>query len=52
MRWSHDGFINIMRAERHEVVRPEPFEAIELAVGTLFGDEAARFHPLMASVPR
>jgi Uma2 family endonuclease len=39
MRWSRDGFINIMRAERHEVVRPEPFEAIDLSVGTLFGDD-------------
>jgi hypothetical protein len=26
-------------AERHEVVRAEPFNAIEIAVGTLFGDE-------------
>jgi Uma2 family endonuclease len=39
MRWSQDGFVNILRAESHEVVRPEPFEAIELSVGTLFGDD-------------
>jgi Uma2 family endonuclease len=39
MRWSRDGFVTVMRAERGEVVRPEPFDAIELAVGTLFGDD-------------
>jgi Uma2 family endonuclease len=39
MRWSADGFVTRMRAERHEVVRAEPFQAIELAVGTLFGDD-------------
>ncbi len=39
MRWSTDGYITVMSAERGEVVRAEPFEAIELAVGTLFGDD-------------
>lgn len=39
MRWSEPGYITVIRAERGEVVRPEPFEAIELAVGTLFGDD-------------
>jgi Uma2 family endonuclease len=39
MRWSGDGFVTLLRAERHEVVRAEPFQAIELAVGTLFGDD-------------
>lgn len=39
MRFSHDGYVTLMRAERGEVVRPEPFEAIELVVGTLFGDD-------------
>jgi hypothetical protein len=28
-----------VRAERHEVVRPEPFPEVELALGTLFGDD-------------
>ena len=41
MRWNADGYITLMRAERTEVVRPEPFQAIELAVGTLFGDDPA-----------
>jgi Uma2 family endonuclease len=39
MRWSPDGFVTVTRAERGEVVRAEPFDAIELAVGTLFGDD-------------
>ncbi len=39
MRWSPDGYVTVMRAERGEVVRAEPFDAIELAIGTLFGDD-------------
>jgi Uma2 family endonuclease len=39
MRFSPDGYITLMRAERNEVVRAEPFDAIELSVGTLFGDD-------------
>ena len=39
MRWSEDGFVTVLRAERGEVVRAEPFDAIELHVGTLFGDD-------------
>ena len=39
MRWSEAGYVTVLRAERGEVVRAEPFEAIELAVGTLFGDD-------------
>jgi Uma2 family endonuclease len=39
MRFSRDGYITLMRAERHEVVRAEPFEAIELHVGMLLGDD-------------
>jgi Uma2 family endonuclease len=39
MRWNESGYITVMRAERGETVRPEPFEAIQLAVGTLFGDD-------------
>jgi Uma2 family endonuclease len=39
MRWSDAGYVTVMRAERGEVVRAEPFDAIELAVGTLFGDD-------------
>ena len=41
MRWSTDGYVTLMRAERTEVVRAEPFDSVELAVGTLFGDDPA-----------
>jgi Uma2 family endonuclease len=39
MRWSADGYVTVLRAERGETVRPEPFGEIELVVGTLFGDD-------------
>lgn len=39
LRWSHDGYVTVIRAERGETVRAEPFGAIELSVGTLFGDD-------------
>ena len=39
MRWSRDGYVTLRRAERAEIVRAEPFQAIELAVGTSFGDD-------------
>jgi len=42
LRWSEDGYVNRLVAERGEVVRPEPFEAIELEVGVLFGDDPTR----------
>jgi len=41
LRWSPDGYLTRLRAGRGEVVRAEPFEAIELTVGTLFGDDPA-----------
>ncbi len=40
LRWSADGYVTRLRAERGETVGAEPFEAIELLVGTLFGDDA------------
>lgn len=39
MRWDEAGYTTVLRAERGETVHPEPFDAIELAVGTLFGDD-------------
>ncbi len=39
MRWSPDGYITLLRAERGETVRADPFDAIEIDVGTLFGDD-------------
>ena len=42
MRWSADGYVTLTRAERTELIRAEPFQAIELAVGALFGDDPAQ----------
>lgn len=39
LRWSSDGYVTVLRAERGERVRAEPFAAIEIAVGTFFGDD-------------
>ena len=39
MRWSEPGYTTLHVAQRGELVRPAPFEAIELDVGTLFGDD-------------
>ena len=38
-RWSADGFVALLVAERGERVHAEPFDAIELPVGVLFGDD-------------
>ncbi len=38
-RWHTDGYLEVLSAERGQVVRAEPFDAIELSVGGLFGDE-------------
>jgi Uma2 family endonuclease len=39
LRWTADGYFEILAAERGEVVHPEPFEAMAWKVGVLFGDE-------------
>ncbi|HEY6723880.1 MAG TPA: Uma2 family endonuclease [Polyangiaceae bacterium] len=39
MRWTPDGYVTRARAERGEAIRAEPFDAIEIDVGTLFGDD-------------
>lgn len=38
-RWQADGYVEVVVAERGETVRAEPFDAIALAVGVLFGDD-------------
>ncbi len=38
-RLTPDGYLIALRAERGQVVRAEPFDAVELRVGALFGDE-------------
>ncbi len=39
LRWSPDGYIEVLSAMRGERVRAEPFDAIELQVGVFFGDD-------------
>jgi Uma2 family endonuclease len=38
-RWGPDGYIEVLAAQRGERVRAEPFDAVELHVGVLFGDD-------------
>ncbi len=38
-RHTPDGYLVALRAEAHERVRAEPFDAIELTVGALLGDD-------------
>ena len=38
-RWHADGYLEVLAAERGQRVRAEPFEAIELSIGALFGDD-------------
>jgi Uma2 family endonuclease len=38
-RWAQEGYIEILAAERGEVVSAEPFDATPLQVGVLFGDD-------------
>lgn len=38
-RWAEAGWITVARSERGEMIRAEPFEAIEPRVGMLFGDD-------------
>jgi Uma2 family endonuclease len=40
-RWTSDGYTEVLAADRTQRVRAEPFGAIELLVGTFFGDEEA-----------
>ena len=38
-RWHHDGYVEILIADRDEHVRAEPFDAVGFRVGILFGDD-------------
>jgi Uma2 family endonuclease len=38
-RWTPDAYLEILIAERGEEVHAEPFEALPLRVGALFGDD-------------
>lgn len=39
MRWEATGYLTILTADRKQRVRAEPFDAIELRVAALFGDD-------------
>jgi Uma2 family endonuclease len=39
LRWTPDGYLVVLGAERSERVRAEPFPAVEWLVGVLFGDD-------------
>jgi Uma2 family endonuclease len=38
-RWHPDGYLEILIADKHERIRAEPFDAVELRVATLFGED-------------
>ena len=38
-RFTEGGYLLVLAAERTERVHAEPFDAIELQVGVLFGDD-------------
>jgi Uma2 family endonuclease len=38
-RWSADGYVEVLVAERGQRVHAEPFDAVDLLVGVLFGDD-------------
>ena len=38
-RWTPAGYVVVLNAQRGQRVRAEPFDAIELEVGVLFGDD-------------
>jgi Uma2 family endonuclease len=40
-RWERDGYLVVLQAARGQTVKAEPFQAMELQVGALFGDEPA-----------
>jgi hypothetical protein len=38
-RWHPDGYVEVLIAERHDIVHAEPFGALDLRVGVLLGDD-------------
>lgn len=38
-RWTGEGYLVVLNAHRGQRVRAEPFDAIEISVGELFGDD-------------
>ena len=50
-RWAQDGYVEILAAGRGEEVCAEPFEAIQLQVGVLFGMTRRRRRPCRRAEP-
>ena len=40
-RHEAEGYLNVLTAERHQLVRASPFDAVELRVAELLGDDPA-----------
>lgn len=40
-RWSQVAYLGVLMAARGQVVRPEPFDALEFDLGVFFGDDEA-----------
>ena len=38
-RWHPDGYVEVLVADREERVRAEPFDAVELPIAVLFGED-------------
>ena len=38
-RWTAEGYLVVLTATSGDIVRAEPFDAVELRVAALFGDE-------------
>ena len=38
-RWQEGGYLAVLTATKGEIVRAEPFDAVDLPVGALFGEE-------------
>lgn len=39
MRWTPDGYLTALTAEENDVVRAEPFDAVEILLAVIFGGE-------------
>jgi len=49
LQWTARGYLEIVTAQRGERVRAEPFAAVELQVGVLFGDDDDETPPASAT---
>jgi Uma2 family endonuclease len=48
LQWTAKGYLEILAAQRGERVRAEPFPALDLHVGVLFGDDEGETPPAAA----